>query len=184
MYPPVDWYAKERDYGECKNCGADYGERGSGRMFEVEGATITGTGTVNQNVFILTGTVEIINQWAEIKSVTTLNNCTGVYADLWDGTNSVELTSSSPAATLSGAPVGTFFSKKELAANPYVVSFADQCRLIEIDKKRHQPFTITANNSATTYIRFNYQTTDTPVLFTMDVYFEWIPLNGGRITEV
>jgi hypothetical protein len=143
-------------------------------------ARITGTGTVNTNVLQLVGSIRILNQWAIIKSVTTLTNMTNIYADLWDGTNSVLLTKNT-GATLSGAPVGTFFTKDQLVAEPYSISLADQCRMLENAHRIAIPFTVTQKNGANTYIRFNYTTTDAPVDFTMQVWFEYEELDGGTL---
>lgn len=164
-----------------KNSACDMLQRSAGRLLCVEGAVITGTGTVNIPVLKLTGSVEILNQWAEIKTIDTLTNLTNMYADLWDGSTSVVLTKTT-GASLSGAPVGTIFSKREPATDAYDVAFADQPRLIEkATKDIINPFIVTANNSAETFIRFNFTTTDAPVLFTADIYFEWRPLDGGHI---
>jgi hypothetical protein len=180
-----DQICKPRALACEENSVHDMLQRSAGRLYSVRDASITGNNETKQvSVFQLTGSVEVLNQGAEIKTVTTLTNCTAVHADLWDGTNSVKLTSDTPGAILSGAPVGTFFSKRALASDPYVVSLADECRLVEIDKKRAQPFIITQKNGADTFIRFCFTTTDTPMLFTADIFFEWRPLNGGFIEVV
>jgi len=173
------------DGGYLHNSVACYSERSAGRLLVVEDVAITGTGSVNVNVFVLTGSVLIMEQWAIIKSVTTLTNMTAVYADLWDGTNSVLLTDNSPGATLSNASVGTLFSKMDASTEPYLVNLANQCRVMEAsNKKVGQPFIVTAKSGATTYIRFNYTTTDNPVDFTMDVFFTYLELDGGSIVPV
>lgn len=166
------------------NSGWDLLERGGGRHLEILNATITGTGTVNTNVLKVTGTVQVISQWAIITEVTTLTNMTNVYADVWDGTNSVPLTKTT-TCTLSNAPVGTYFSKDLISTEPYTVNMADQCRMSEMPTKNFSyPFIVTANNGSTTYIRFNYTTTDNPINFKMSVYFNWLPVDGGTLTQV
>ena len=142
-------------------------------------AEITGTGSVVANVLKLTGSVIVISQWAEIMAITTLTNLTNVYATLYDGINSVDLTAD--GLTLSSAVVGSFFTKDKVAAEAYSANIADECRMLEtIDvKKAGRPFIITQKNGVDTFIRFHFTTTDSPVLFTMRIAFEYIPFNGG-----
>lgn len=161
---------------------AEVVKRGQGRILQAE-ATVTGTGSVNQNVFQITGSVLVLRQWALITEVTTLTNMTDVYADLWDGTNSVKLTKT-PGAVLSNAPVGTYFTKDKASTETYSVALSDQCRMIETTNKEASPFVVTQKNATNTYIRFNYTTTDSPLSFKMHVYFEYYPLNGGTIAFV
>ena len=101
---------------------------------------ITGTGALTFNVFQLFGSVRVLEQYAEIKSVTTLTNATAIYSTLYDGTNTVNLTAN--GAVLSGAPVGTIFTKDKDSSQVYTVSLADQCRMNETteDKRVGKPF--------------------------------------------
>jgi len=114
-------------------------------------------------------------------SVTTLTNLTGVYADIYDGTNIVTLTAD--GATLSNMPVGTFFTKDKVSTETYSVNDASECRMLETlaDKKSGRPFTITAKNGATNYIRLHFTTTDAPVNFNVKIHFEYYPINGSTI---
>lgn len=161
----------------------DFGERAAGRVLFVEDAIITGTGVVNLNIFKLLGTVRVFNTWAQITEITTLANLTDMHADAWDGANSVALTKS-PGAILSGAPVGSFFTKDKASTETYSVNLADEVRVIESINKNAVPFYITQKNGVDTFIRFNFTTTDTPVNFKMSVWFEYIPINGGSLTLV
>jgi hypothetical protein len=88
----------------CDNSIYDCIIRDCGRVVETE-ATLGGTGSQTVNVFEFTGTLLITNQWAEITRVGTLTNLTGMYATIYDGTNTVNLTLD--GAVLSGAPVGS-----------------------------------------------------------------------------
>lgn len=144
-------------------------------------ANITGNNnSYNVNVFKITGTVRVIDQFAIITSVTALSNMTAIYADLWDGTNSELLTAN--GAVLSGAPVGTFFTKDQDVTQTYSVSKSDQCRVNEVaaDKRIGKPFTVTQKYGANTYIRFNY-TTNTVLDFDMDIYFVYEPMDGSGL---
>jgi len=140
---------------------------------------VTGTSAIAANVLQLTGTVRITDQYATITSVTTLNNATGIYATAYDGTNSENLTSN--GAVLSGAPVGSFFTKDRETSQIYSVSLADEVRVNEVLQQNQagKPFTVTQKNGADTFIRFHLTTTDTPVDFTVTIVFKYVPLSPG-----
>jgi hypothetical protein len=142
---------------------------------------ITGTGALTVNVFQVIGAVRVVEQVAELVSVTTLTNATNVYADLWDGTNACNLTAD--GATLSGAPVGSVFTKDKVAANAYSVLLADECRVSEVidAKKIGRAFTVAQKSGTDTFIRFHLTTTDNPVNFTMHLKFVYEPVDGGRL---
>jgi hypothetical protein len=125
--------------------------------------------------------VRIIEQVATIKSVTTLTNLTGMYADVWDGTSSDLLTDDSPGATLSGALVDTHFTKDKDDSFPYTVVLSDQARKNEVSSDRFLglPFTVNQKAGTDSYIRLHFTTTDNPVDFTIDLLFEWEPVDGG-----
>jgi hypothetical protein len=135
-------------------------------------------------VFKVVGTVRVLNQYAQITEATTLTNCTAVYATLYDGTNTVDLTLD--GAVLSGAPVGTFFTRDKDATNAYSVAVSDQCRMNEVtsEKTIGRPFTLTQKNGADTYVRFHYTTTDSPIDFVMRLRFVWEPVDGGYLEIV
>jgi len=164
------------------NSGYEFLKRGTGLIMEKE-VRITGTGVLQIPVFKVTGSVRVLNQWAIITEVTTLNNMTDVYADTWDGTTSVKLTKT-PGAVLSGAPVGTFFTKDKDSTNIYSVSLANQVRVLEATNKIAVPFVVTQKNGADTFIRFNFTTTDSLIDFKMHVWFVYYPLNGGILEFV
>jgi len=165
------------------NSVVDFGQRAVGRIIEVEDAVITGTGTVNINVFQVTGTIRVLNTWAQITEVTTLTNLTNMYADVYDGTNTIDLTKNT-GASLSGASVGTFFTKDKASTETYSIALNDQVRVLEQTNKISVPFYITQKVATDTYIRFNFTTTDDPVSFKMTVWFEYLPINGGTLTLV
>lgn len=142
---------------------------------------ITGTGAITANIFQLTKSVRVVEQVAEIVSVTTLTNATNIYSDLYDGTNTVNLTADGIA--LSGAPVGTVFTKDKVATETYSLMLADECRMNEVlsDRRSGSPFTIVQKNGADTFIRLHLTTTDAPVDFTIHLRFIYEPVDGGRL---
>jgi hypothetical protein len=143
-----------------------------------------GTGSQTINVLQLCGSVRVLEHVAEIVEATTLTNATAVYADLYDGTNTIGLTLS--GATLSGCPVGTVFVKDQVSTLAYAVCSADQCRLNEsIDlKKMGRPFSITAKGGVDNYIRLHYTTTDNPIDAVLMVKVVYEPLDGGCLVIV
>ena len=147
--------------------------------YRQEIAISAAAGTHAVNVFQVQGAVRVLDQAAEIVSVTTLTNLTAMYADLWDGTNSELLTAD--GAVLSGAPVGSVFMKDLDNTNAYTVLLADQCRVNEVltENKIGKPFTVVQKNGADTYIRLRFTTTDDPVAFSIHLMFEWKCINGG-----
>jgi hypothetical protein len=140
---------------------------------------VNGTGSLIANVLQLTGSCVVTNQYAIIKSVTTLTNATAVYASIYDGTVAEELTD--PTGVLSGAPVGTLFLKDKVKTEPYSIMFADQGRANEITdaKKAGLPFTVTQKNGVDTFLRLHLTTTDNPVDFTAEVTFMYEELGSG-----
>jgi hypothetical protein len=138
--------------------------------------------TVNANVFKFTGSIEVVAQYAEVTEVTNATNITNVYADIWDGTNSKNLTAA--GANFSGLTVGSFFSKLEAVTEEYVVHIASQNRVTEITADNiGQPFLITAKQGVNNYIRFNF-TTNTTLDFKMKVFFKYRIINGGSLEFV
>ena len=144
-------------------------------------ATLGGTGAQTVNVFKITGNVRILDQYAIITRVGTLTNLTGLYADLYDSTAAVNLTSD--GAVLSGLPVGTLFTKDKVAAETYSVNDATDGALLETLDTRFvgRPFIVTQKNGANTYIRLHYTTTDNPVDFDIEVHFEYELMNGANL---
>lgn len=163
------------------NCAGEMLLRESGLHISKSIDISKAAGTYAENILQLTGSVIITNQWAVIESVTTLTNLTNAYATLYDGTNTVNLTAD--GAVLSGAPVGSYFTKDQVAAQPYSVNLSDQCRMLETleDRKSGRPFTVTQKNGTNTYIRFHFTTTDNPVVFTVKIHFEYVPINNSTL---
>ena len=143
-------------------------------------AQITGDNeTVTTNVFKYSGPILIVEQWAVITDDTALTNATNIYADIWDGTTAEDLTND--GMTLSGAPVGSFFTKDELATETYTLMLADQGRVLETTgPKVGGPFLINGKNGVDNFIRFHV-TTNTTLDFSMFVHFEYQVLNGGTM---
>lgn len=183
----------DQSYGALKRaipCGcaddnsvADYLQRECGRFYDEEVTISLAAGAHVVNVFQVTGTVWLFDQWAEVTEITTLTNCTNMYSTLYDGTNTVQVTAD--GASISGLPVGTCFSKTGDETQAYEVIDASQCRLTVpggAGKKQAYPFVLTQKNGADTYLRLHLTTTDNPLSFKIRLMFSWAPLNGGSLT--
>jgi hypothetical protein len=140
---------------------------------------ITGTGSLTANVLQVTGTVRIIEQYAALIEAPTLTNATGVYADAYDGTNTILLTAD--GSVMSGFPTGSFFTKDKDSSETYTASKSDQVRMTEVSAEAEigKPFTITQKKDTDTFIRFHLTTTDNPIDFTMQLVFKYAPLSPG-----
>ena len=151
----------------------------------IHGANITAVagGAHVVNVFRVTGAVRILEQYALVTAVTDVANVTNVYATLYDGTNTVNLTAD--GLTLSGMANGSFFMKDLDNTKTYTLLNADQCRSNESGLTKHTgyPFIVNAKYGTNTYIRFHYTTTGT-CNFSMDLHFIYQKLNGGELIIV
>jgi hypothetical protein len=159
--------------------------RSAGYRIKLDFDLVGNNQTVVTNIFQVQGTILILTADGLVVDNTTLNNCTNIYWDVWDGTNSDPITKVT-GANLNGAPVGTFFIKDEGVASAVTVLQADEGRIYEpsAGKKAHQEFFITQKAGVDTFIRFHYTTTDTPINGKLAFYMTWLPINNGNLTKV
>jgi hypothetical protein len=141
--------------------------------------------TASENIFQITGDIQIYRMWACVTDATTLANCTSASFDLYDGTAAVQI--SAATGVLSGVAVNTLIAKTGLAANAFDISNAVAGALIEQTYEGADVFSrfvLSQKNSTATYIRFTYSTTDAPINAQLKVYVEYNPLNGGTLVAV
>jgi hypothetical protein len=136
------------------------------------------------NLFKVHKTVEIREVYLEI-SEGQIINMTDVFFDVYDGTNTVSLTSSG-LANLSGAKVGAFMAKDEDNAEIANVAINDQVRIIESisAKDTYQSFFITQKFNTDTFIRMHYTTTETPMNAKAKMYIRYRKTDGGFLEVV
>lgn len=134
------------------------------------------------NVFQLTGATKIVLLHGEILTNTTLTNCTKVYFDLWDGTNSVHLTKI-VGADMSGYNVGAFFIKDADVLTALTILNNDQARIKEAatGNRINTEFIAVQKTATNTYLRFNYTTTDAPINATVKIDCHWSDIDSGII---
>jgi hypothetical protein len=153
-----------------------------GRSFKGFVPIVRGVGSHAINVFKITGTVLVVNQFAIISAITNLTNCTNVYASFWDGTVSNDLTLD--GITLSGVPVGTTFFKDKVETVPYTLLDASAGAVYEpTDWKEGKPFYVQQKYGVDSFIRFHLDTTS-GVDFVMYLEFEYRLLNGAKLELV
>lgn len=159
--------------------------RGLGKHITITKTLSANNTSTNVNLFLLTGTEQIFQLHGEITAITTLNNITNCYFDLWDGTVSVPLTKTTTAA-MSGFVVGSFFIKDSDVTTALSTINANQGRVQEAaaGAKEGAPFITTSKLATNTYIRFNYTTTDTPINATFEFHLVYADIDNVVITAV
>jgi hypothetical protein len=109
-------------------------EPGQSLYYEKELSIVLPVGAQTVNVFQVLGSVRIINQWARITEVTLMDNVTAVYATLYDGTTTTNLTAN--GIVLSNLGVGTFFTREQDSTNPYAILAGNTSGLLETQNDR------------------------------------------------
>jgi len=138
--------------------------------------------TASENIFQITGTVEILSIHGGVADATTLVNCTAAHLEMYDGTATSDITRNQ--GELSGVSVGTFINKNATAANDFVVCdpvagvFSEPAS----GNKSFAPFTITQKTGTDTFIRFTYTTTDAPINAQIDWEVRWDGHDDGLAT--
>lgn len=137
------------------------------------------------NVFQLTGSTKVTLLHGELLTKTTLTNCTSVYFDLWDGTNSVPITKTT-GASMSGYNVGAFFIKDSDVATALSILNNASCGIKEAStgNRVNTEFIAVQKTGTNTYIRFNYTTTDAPANATVKIDCQWSDIDNGSLTAV
>jgi len=163
----------------------DYLHRNSGHLTEKVITLSANNTTASENIFQITGCVEIFRLYGEVTDATTLANCTAASFDLYDSTSAVQI--SAATGVLSGVAVGSCIFKSGLAANVFEVADATNGALVEQTYEGSTPFNgfmAVQKTGANTYIRFTYSTTDAPINAQITVRIEWRGLDGGELEAV
>lgn len=160
-----------------------YFHRSSGTVWNKSVNIVADTETLIVNLFKFKRTIRLLDQWAMITNIVSLADCTNVYGTIYDGTTSIDLVAD--GIDLSGASVGTFFTKDKIATETFSLSEASQCRLNETEttKRIGRPFTITAKYGVDNVIRLHL-TTSTAIEFTLYIYFEYELLDGASLISL
>ena len=140
---------------------------------------VVGPGSYTLNILEINGGVRIIEQQAEIVKANLITNLTGVYADVYDGTTTVNVTTG--GIVLSGAPVGSRFFKGEDTTQAFTLMLADQVRIYEPSgPKVGDPYVVNPKNGVQNYGRVHFATTS-GIDICWRVKFVFEPLDGGLV---
>jgi hypothetical protein len=131
------------------------------------------------NVFQVTGSVRILDQWARITEVTRMDDLTAVYATWYNGTSAVDLTSN--GIVLSNLGVGTYFTKDKLSTQTYSLIPGTTGGMIETvaDRNAGRPFTLAQKNGANCYIQLRATAGTATQVFKMFLHFKYELNDGG-----
>ena len=143
--------------------------------------TLIGTGaTAKNNIFLLTGSVELVSIVGQ-KASGAMVNLTAGFLELTDG---ADITADGIA--LSGLANGTTFAKTGLAAA--ALDLADNVAGAVTEAAAagaiYSPCILTAKTAVATYVIFTYTTSDTPIVGTIKWIAEYKSINGGTLTAV
>lgn len=140
--------------------------------------------TASENIFQITGTVQVFRLYAEVVDATTLTNCTAASFDLYPtGGAAAQITAAS--GVLSGVGVGSYITKQALKASAFNV--ADNSAAVVNEAAVNRTFTgfvATQKTGTDTFIRFTYTTTDAPINAQIKVYIEYRGLGTGTLVAV
>lgn len=146
-----------------KNSMYDFAINTVGYVLEKEVTLNANNDSQSFSLFKVTGSITIESIRGVVTDATVLNNCTAVKLYLDDGANPKNI--SDDGAILSGAGVGSIILKDQIALNNLTIVLSTECRVTErgnVDDM-HQPFEVTQKNGVDTYLKFSYETTDTPI---------------------
>jgi len=136
--------------------------------------------TASENIFQITGTVEITSLHGGIADTTVLTNLTAAHFDLYDSTAAVDITRNQ--GVLSGLAVGTFFVKDGAVANDFSVCDNVAGAICEpaSGNRAFAPFLLTQKTGANTFVRFTYTTTDAPINAQLRIEIRYIAHHDGN----
>jgi len=139
-------------------------------------------GTYIVNAARVIGAVRVLEAQGVITRLGAINGMTDVWADLWDGTESIPVTKT-PGANLSAAQVGTIFFRSGNALQPLEVMISDKVRFYECGTPlctQQNAYTANAKNGVDTFLRFHFTLGG---LFDGDanVSFTWESYPEGRL---
>ena len=141
--------------------------------------TVTGTpnGAQDENLFTISGGVEILRLSGIFTLVTDVSAVTAAGFDLYDGTNVVQVTSAA-GTDLSASTLQTHILRVDQAAAAVTSLKSDQVRIIDgaVGLDLHAPFVVSSKYGATTYLRFNYTSDGGGANFKMTFEAVWRPL--------
>ena len=140
------------------NSAADYLKRNGTNTSNI--LTITGkTQGASDPIFNIIGAVEVLRLWAVFVDVTDVSSLTACSIDLYDETNTVEVTEAAPGTDLSGVGLYALIGKWFFADETLALIDSDQISIGDaagIGLDLFATFIIQCKHGAENVMRFNY----------------------------
>jgi hypothetical protein len=157
----------------------DYMSHRKGIKVQKVGHTLNGAGAQTDNIFTVTGAVEVVALWAECTEATNATTCTTAYFDLYDGAAALEITDNG-GTSCSAITVGSVIMKSSIATIA-LTKLANGSGAI-LDGAANTattfcPFTVIKKTGQTTYIRFCF-TGDADTDIDMTFNIRYVPLTS------
>lgn len=161
------------------------------RLGRCESVDLTATGAPNgvqtTNLFQLWGGVEVLRFYGVFTDVTDVSAVTAASFDLYDGTNTVPVTSAAGTA-LSACSNGSLIGRTDQAAAAIDYLNADQVRIVDgaIGLDLFAPIIANAKNGVANYFRFHYTSDGGGAEFGITFEMIWRPLirDSGLVRAV
>jgi len=143
--------------------------------------TFNGSGPGSDNLFKITGAVEILYIYADVE-VQLSADIGDIYLDAYDGTNQVDITNS-PGDNVDSFDVGGLLIRTENVTSPITVVNSDQISMIENAnfRKPRTSFILNQKRGVDNYIRLVYSGAATSGL--IHWHCSWQPLPEGGLVE-
>lgn len=139
--------------------------------------TINGTpGAGNkENLYLVASSVQFMALFGHFTLVTDVSSITAAYFDLWDGTASLDVTSSGAPAVLTGVALDSLIGKNAAVAAVMFLHNSSAAQITDSDLGTDwlAPFIVTAKQGASTYIRFCYDSDGGGAVFTIEFSLIW-----------
>jgi len=146
--------------------------RRSGGLIVSKTNTCNGDGAQTDNIFTITGSVEILNIWGVCTEATNATDLAACSFAIYDGTATLELTDSGAPTDCSGINVGDFIFKNGASATVALVRHNnDAAVLTDVVETKVR---VTKKLATATYIQFLFNgdaNTDVDILF----YVTYVP---------
>ena len=113
----------------------------------------------NVPIFNIVGAVEVLRLWAVFVDVTDVSSLTACSIDLYDETNTVEITEAAPGTNLSGVGLYALIGRWFFADEPLALLDSDQIDIVDgagIGLDLFATFMIQCKHGAENVMRFNY----------------------------
>lgn len=174
------------DTGKEENSLHDHVERIGGHIV-TKVHTLDGTGAQSDNLFLVTGSVEVIAIWGEVTSITNNSVC-DVCSWVFNDGSDTAITESSFGADLGGLTIGSMIFKDTTAGSS--LTYADTITGNFNDGggsgyfTTFCPFRLTAKNGTSCYIKFKF-TGDASTNYQITHSLRFNPLSSdGSVTAV